>query len=176
MLIMKPFYLILTLLLITSCSAVKVNYDYEKDSDFSGYSTYGYFADMQTGLSELDEKRFLRAMDIALQSKGLKFSEESDLLIDVKSTVYEGGPQNSVGVGIGGGGRSMGGGVSVGIPVGGQKLKREVQIDLIDAKKNVLLWQAISESAFKEADPPVVKEEKMQELVFKIFEKYPPKK
>ncbi|WP_047246300.1 DUF4136 domain-containing protein [Maribacter thermophilus] len=173
---MKPFNLILIILLITSCSAVKVNYDYEKETDFSGYSTYGYFNDMQTGLSELDEKRFLRAMDIALQSKGLKFSEESDLLIDVKSTVYEDGSQNTVGVGIGGGGRSMGGGVSVGIPVGGQKLKRELQIDFIDAKKNELIWQAISESAFKESDPPVVKEEKMQELVFKIFEKYPPKK
>ncbi|MBQ4914082.1 DUF4136 domain-containing protein [Maribacter sp. MMG018] len=173
---MKPFCAILILFFITSCGAVKVNYDYEKETDFSGYSTYGYFDDMQTGLSELDEKRFLMAMDITLQSKGLKFSEESDLLIDVKSAVYEDGPKNTVGVGIGGGGRSVGGGVSMGIPVGGEKLKRELQIDFIDAKKNVLVWQAISESVFKEEDPPVVKEEKMQELVLKIFEKYPPKK
>lgn len=169
----KAKYL-LVLLLVVSCNAIRVNYDYEKEVDFSAYTTYNYFGDMQTGLSQLDEKRMLNAMSITLQSKGLKFSEEPDILIDITSAVFKEQPGNSVGVGLGGGGGNVGGGVSLGIPVGGTKLSRELQIDFVDAKKDILIWQAVSQSPFKEGNLPVIKEQKIQELITKIFVKYPP--
>ncbi len=172
---MKYFGFLVLLLLLASCSAIRVNYDYDQAADFSAYSTYGYFPDMETGLSQLDERRLMNAMDATLQSKGLLFSEEPDMLVNVKSTILRGQSSNAVGVGVGGGGGTIGGGISVGIPVGGAKLTRELIIDCVDAKKDVLLWQAASESPFKEADIPIVKEQKMQELVTKIFDKYPPK-
>ena len=172
---MKTAKFFLIFLILVSCSAIKVNYDYEKETDFSAYNTYSYFGDMETGLSELDEKRFLSAMDITLQRKGLLFSEEPDILINVTSAVFRNQPSNSVGVGLGGGGRNVGGGVSIGIPVGGPKLDREIQIDFVDAKKDMLVWQAVSQSPFKEGDLPIVKEQKIQELITKIFSKYPPK-
>ena len=172
---MKYFSYILSILCFISCGSTKVNYDYERTTDFSAYTTYNYFDDLETGFSQLDEKRLMNAMDITLQTKGLKFSEEPDIFINIKSTVFKSQPSNSVGVGLGGGGGNVGGGLSVGIPVGGPKLKRELLIDFVDAKKDILVWQAVSESSFKESDSPATKEQKMQELITKVFDKYPPK-
>ncbi|MFX0555350.1 DUF4136 domain-containing protein [Maribacter sp. CXY002] len=172
---MKKLFSIAFITVLLSCSATKVNYDYDKSTDFSSYNTYNYFNDLETGFSELDEKRFLNAVAITLQSKGLKFSEEPDIFIDIKSTVYRSRSNNSVGLGLGGGGSTIGGGVSVGIPVGEPKLTRELQIDFVDAKKDMLIWQSVSTSPFKEGEPPALKEKNIQELVAKIFDKYPPK-
>lgn len=172
---MKSIYIFFIVMLFISCSTIKVNYDYERETDFAGYNTYNYFGDIQTGIPELDENRFFKAMDITLQTKGLKFSEEPDILIDVKSIIYEAQSGNSVGIGLGGGSGGLGGGVSVGIPVGSPNLTREIEINFIDARKNTMVWQAIGTQPYKEGAPPAIKEEKMQELVAKIFEKYPPK-
>jgi len=78
-------------------------------------------------------------------------------------------------VGVGGTGRNVGGGVSVGIPVGRPNLERIIQFDFVDSKKDMLFWQAISTSSLKEDLPPVVREQKFQELVAKVLAKYPPK-
>ncbi len=172
---MKYLNILWVILLLSSCSTVKVDYDYERETDFTAYNTYNYIADLQTGLGELDENRFFRAMDITLQAKGLKFSEEPDLLIDVNSIVYETQSGNTVGVGLGGGGGAIGGGVSIGIPVGSPKLTREIELNFIDAKKDILVWQAVAKAPFREGEPPALKEEHLQEMVNKIFEKYPPK-
>lgn len=172
---MKYPSLLFLIILMVSCGATQVNYDYDKNTDFSAYTTYGYFTDIETGLSQLDERRLMNAMDATLQSKGLLFSEEPDMLINIYSMVLRAQSNNAVGVGLGGGGGAVGGGISVGIPVGGPNLSREVKIDLVDAKKDLLIWQAISESTYREEDTPAEKEKKMQELVVKIFEKYPPK-
>jgi len=64
--------------------------------------------------------------------------------------------------------------VSIGIPVGGPKMTRELQIDFVDSNKDMLIWQAISESPFREGDTPQEKSEKIQAVVDKIFSKYPP--
>jgi len=172
---MKRILLIPILLLITSCGAIRVNYDYDKETDFSDYTTYNYYSDMNTGLSELDTKRLLSAMDIVLKNKGLLFSEEPDFLINIQSNSYQAPRNNSVGVGLGGTGRNVGGGLSVGIPVGQPKLERKIIFDFIDAKRDVLFWQAESTSSYKENTTPEIREQKIRELVEKVFEKYPSK-
>ncbi|SNR29370.1 protein of unknown function [Maribacter sedimenticola] len=162
------------LLLFASCGSIKVNYDYDGQTDFTSYSTYNYFGDMETGLSQLDEKRLMDALDATLGEQGYMFAEEPDVLINIKSTVFSTQQGNNVGVGLGGGGGRVGGGVSIGIPVGGPKMTRELQIDFVDANKDMLIWQAISESPFREGDTPAEKSEKLQAVVDKIFSKYPP--
>ncbi|TLP82205.1 DUF4136 domain-containing protein [Maribacter sp. ACAM166] len=173
---MRFFLFSVILILLTSCGAAKVSYDYDNQTDFSSYTTYNYFDDMETGLSELDEKRLLDAMDASLSEKGFMFAEEPDVFINITSSVFRSQPGNNVGVGLGGGGGSLGGGVSIGIPVGSPKLRREIQLDFVDANKDLLIWQALSESSFREADAPREKEEKLQILVAEMFSKYPPAK
>ena len=171
---MKILKISIIILFLTSCNAVKVSYDYDNQTDFSAYTTYNYYDNLATGLSELDEKRLLDAMDEVLGEKGFKLSEEPDILVNIKSDVYQTQAGNNVGVGLGGGGGSLGGGVSLGIPVGGPKLSRELQVDFVDANKDMLIWQALSKSPFREGGTPMERQEKLQQLVAKIFSKYPP--
>ncbi len=165
-------YLLLAICCL-SCNAVRVYHDYEKEVDFSAYTTYNYYPDMDAGMNELDTKRLLRVLDSTMQMKGFLLSEEPDFLINIQSKTYQGSPNNTVGVGVGGTGRNVGGGLSVGLPLGKPKLERQIQFDLIDSQRDVLYWQGISESSFRENASPSVKEEKFRKIVQKVFDKYP---
>lgn len=162
-------------LLLVACSSVKVNYDYDREVDFSAYTTYNYFSDMQSGLSPLDEKRLLTVLDSTLQRRGYRLVDEPDFFINIMASEYPSGPRNTVGVGLGGGGRNIGGGIAVGIPLGSPRMRRSIQIDFVDAQRDALFWQAVAESGFREDASPFVKGEKFKALVQKVFSKYPPK-
>tara|TARA_R110002051_G_scaffold107681_2_gene180591 strand:+ start:2776 stop:3297 length:522 start_codon:yes stop_codon:yes gene_type:complete len=165
----------LFLLFITSCSSVRVNYDYDKKTDFSSYTTYNYYPEMETGLSGLDTKRMLVLVDSTMQAKGIKLSEEPDFYIHIQSDSFRSAQNNNVGVGVGGGGGNVGGGISIGLPLGQPKLEREIRFDFVDSQKDVLFWEASSVSGFKENVSPEIREQKLREIVTKVFEKYPPK-
>lgn len=169
--------LVLFLTLIgLSCASVKVSYDYDRTTDFDNYSTYNYFIDMETGLSQLDEKRLLHHLDTTLAGKGYLLAEEPDFYINILSSEFRNTANNNVGVGVGGTGRNVGGGVSVGIPLGNSGWQRRLQFDFVDAQKNALFWQAISESGYRDNASPSVREEALRKLVFKVFAKFPPEK
>jgi len=172
---MKGISYILLVLFFTSCHVVRVQTDYERETDFSNYSTYNYFSDLETGLSELDEKRLIKILDAAMQAEGLLLSEEPDFLVNIQSGIYQTPRNNTVGVGVGGTGRNIGGGVSVGIPIGQSNVQREIQFDFVDSQKDIMIWQAISKSHLNENLTPVEREKKLQEIVEKVFSRYPPK-
>ncbi|NNC33359.1 MAG: DUF4136 domain-containing protein [Croceitalea sp.] len=173
---MRKFALLLILGLLASCSSVRVNYDYDRATNFSNYTTYNYFNDMDSGLSPLDEKRLLRLLDSTMQVKGFLLAEEPDMFINILSNEYQELPQNNVGVGVGGTGRNVGGGISVGLPLGRSGLKRSIQFDLVDAQKDALFWKAVSESNFKEGGTPIMREQQLRNVVSKVFAKFPPEK
>ncbi|NAY92894.1 DUF4136 domain-containing protein [Muricauda sp. JGD-17] len=158
-----------------SCSAIRVNYDYDSQTDFSGYTTYNYFSDMQTGLSGLDERRLIRALDSMLQSKGYRLTEEPDFFINILSEEYRSAPNSAVGVGVGGTGRNVGGGVSIGLPISNSGIQRMIQFDFVDAQRDMLFWQAFSESGFRDNASPSVRESQLRAVVKKVFSKFPPK-
>src|SRR5690606_28845524 len=78
---MKTIVPILLVLFLSSCNAVKVNYDYDKETDFSSYTTYSYYPDMETGLSALDVGRLTKAIDSTMRGKGILLSEEPEFYI-----------------------------------------------------------------------------------------------
>tara|TARA_R110002051_G_scaffold186882_2_gene256558 strand:- start:92 stop:622 length:531 start_codon:yes stop_codon:yes gene_type:complete len=165
---------ILVVLLLISCNAVRVNYDYDKETDYSSYTTYNYYPDMKTGLSQLDTKRLLDAIDSTMQIKGMLLAEEPDFFINITSNSQRQPRNNTVGVGVGGTGRNVGGGLSIGLPIGQPDLERVIQFDFVDSQKDELFWQAVSESSFKENLSPEAREAKLKQVVDKVFSKYPP--
>ena len=169
---MKKLASIFFLLFFISCG-VTVNYDYDKSTDFTKYNSYSYFANMNTGLSELDTKRFFNVLDDAMALKGFTLAEDSDFIINIESTIYQ-EPQSSSSVGVGVG--SGGGGVSVGIPIGQGSISRQIKFDFVDAETNQLFWQAISSEADVLTDNPEQREEKFKNVVAKVLEGFPPKK
>jgi len=171
---MKLLRILLFTLLIFSCGSINVNYDYDKQANFSDYKTYNYYSDLETGLSALDTKRMLMVLDQALQTKGLSLSENPDFYINIQSEQYEGTNRNTVGVGLGGGGRNVGGGISLGIPIGQSKVSRQIIIDFIDENKSGLFWQAVAESAFNPNASPEKREASLKAIVDKVLSQYPP--
>lgn len=171
---MKTLKILLIALLIVGCAPIRVNYDFDRTVDFSKYKTYQYYGDMKTGLSELDTKRLLDAMDAKMTSLGFSVSETPDFLIDIKSVQFQGAPRQTVGVGLGGGGRNAGGGVSIGIPVGSAPMNRQITIDFVDQKGKGLFWQAVSESNYNPNAIPGEREERLKAIVEKILAGYPP--
>ena len=130
---------------------------------------------MKTGLGDLEEKRLIKVLDAAMRNKGLLLSEEPDFLINIQSKMYQAANGNSVGLGVGGGGRNVGGGLSVGIPITSSKVQREIIFDFVDSQKEELFWQAISVSSFNENLSPTEREDKLVEIVDRVLSKYPPK-
>jgi hypothetical protein len=169
---MKHFLLALMFLLTVSCASIYVNYDYDKTADFSKYKTYQYFGDLKTGLSELDTKRLLNALDSTLANKGFAISNTPDLLIDIKSSDYKSN-RETVGLGVGGTGGNLGGGITIGLPLGQAKTTRVINFEFVDAKTKQLFWQAKSESGFNTNTSPEQRENRLKAIVNKVFKKYP---
>jgi len=172
---MKSLKFILLGLLIISCAPIYVNYDYEKGTDFTRYKTYNYYSDIETGLSELDTRRLLDVLDVKLQSKGLTLSATPDFFINIQSTAFQNAQNSSVGLGVGGSGSNVGGGISVGIPIGQSKVNRQIIFDFIDENGVGLFWEAVSESSMNPNTTPEKREEQLQAIVEKVFNEYPPK-
>jgi len=170
---MKPFRIIL-LLLITACAPIYVTHDFEKGTDFNKFMTYGYYSDIETGLSELDTKRLFIILDRQLQAKGFTLSDAPDFYINIQSSEYQEDRRNTVGVGVGGTGRNVGGGVSVGIPIGQAKIARQIIFEFIDEDGIGLFWQAVSESSIHPNATPDKREAALQAILEKVLKKYPP--
>lgn len=168
-------YLVL-LLLVVSCTPIRVTYDFERTTDFSKYKTYNYYSDVNTGLSELDTKRLLDALDTSLQAKGFTLAEKPDFYIDIKSSEYQEDQHSSVGVGMGGTGRHVGGGISFGIPIGQSNINRQIQFDFVDENAHSLFWQAVSESSYSPNATPEDREAHFKAIVDKVLSGFPPKK
>ncbi|NRA93329.1 MAG: DUF4136 domain-containing protein [Psychroserpens sp.] len=171
---MKYFPVLLLVCLLFSCGSIRVNYDYEKTTDFDQYKTYNYYANLETGLSQLDEKRLLDVLDEVMASKGYTLSKEPDFFVDIKTSEYMEPSRSNVGVGIGGTGGNVGGGVSIGIPVGQNNYNRQILFEFIDEKKTELFWQAVADSNFSPNASPEKREALFRSIVTKVMEGYPP--
>ena len=173
---MKALKYLLVCIIISSCGPL-VSYDYEESTDFTKYKSYNYFDDMETGLSVFDQKRIMRALDSQLTALGLQRKIEADFYIDIKTQDVQPRTNSSVGVGVGGTGRNVGGAISVGVPVGNNLLSREITIDFVDLSEGEkLIWQAVCEALYKPNDTPEKRDEYFDKIVERILSKYPPKK
>jgi len=172
---MKNLQFVPLLLLIVSCAPIRVTYDYERTADFSKYKTYNYYSDINSGLSDLDTKRLLDALDAGLQAKGLSLSDTPDFFIDIKSSEYQENQNSTVGVGMGGTGRHVGGGISIGFPIGQENINRQIQFDFVDENGIGLFWQATSESSYNPNATPEKREADLRAIVAKVLAVFPPK-
>ncbi len=173
---MRKLIFLLVIPLLAGCGSVRVAYDYERGQDWSGYRTYAYYPDLQSGLSELDERRLLNAVDQVLTEKGYRQSEDPDLLINIYSEAYRQATGNTVGIGVGGTGGNVGGGISLGIPLSGSSLQRQLTFDLIDGARQSLVWQALSTDNYRETADPTQREARFLSIAEKVFSGFPPRR
>ncbi|TXE06881.1 DUF4136 domain-containing protein [Gelidibacter salicanalis] len=175
--IFKVVPVLMLFVLMASCSSVKVASDFDKNADFNQFKTFAFF---KTGIdkaeiSDLDKRRILRAIESELMAKGFTKSENPDMLVSIftksreKVNVYN----NNYGYGPYGYGWGWSpyywnsGYNSVSTSTEGTLF-----VDFIDAKKKELVWQGMGIGYLSQKMDK--KEERINEFVAKIMEKYPP--
>ena len=176
--ILRTLPFLALLILISSCSSIRVAADYDKEATFKAYKTFAFF---KTGIdkaeiSDLDKRRILRAIETELLAKGFTKSETPDVMVSIftKSQQRVNVYNNSWGAGAwgwGGFGPGWGWGWN-NQPSISTSVQGHLYIDLIDTKKKELVWQGMGTGYLTKNTEK--KEAKIQEFVSKIMEKYPP--
>ena len=172
--LIKTLPLFVVLMMVSSCSSVRVASDYDKNVDFSTYKTFAFY---KTGIdkaeiSDLDKRRILRAIESEMIAKGFTKSENPDILVSIftksreKVNVYNNG-WGPYGYGWGWSPYYWGNYNTVSTSTEGV-----LYIDLIDSNKKELVWQGVGTGYLTQNMEK--KEERIKEFVSSIFEKYPP--
>ncbi|WP_081211751.1 DUF4136 domain-containing protein [Salegentibacter sediminis] len=169
-----PVILLLTVFL-TSCSSVRVASDYDREADFNSYQTYAFFKPGidKAEISDLDKKRILRAIESEMQAKGFTKSDNPDMLVSIFTktneniNIYQ---NNMMGWGYGWGWHPWYWGS--GYNTVNRTSEGTLYIDFIDAEEKELVWQGMGTAAL--AREVNKKQERINEIVQEILEKYPP--
>jgi hypothetical protein len=164
-------------LVLSSCVSIRVASDFDKEIDFSNYTTYAFYKKGvdQVEINDLDKKRILRSIANAMESKGFSASENPDLLINFKTTSEENVAVNQDPYGYFG----FGWGPYWSPFYGGfythtfhSSVEGILYIDLIDATTKSLVWQGkgVGNITVSSKD----RDARVDEFVTKIMENYPP--
>ena len=169
--ILNTFPALFFVLLMTSCTSVRVASDYDKAADFNSYKTFAFY---KTGIdkaeiSDLDKRRILRAVEVELIAKGFTKSENPDLLVSIFTKSRE---KINIHNGFGSYGYGWGWSPWYYNSQVSSSTEGSLYIDLIDANKKELVWQGIGKGYISQSMKQ--KEERIKEFVMKIMEKYPP--
>ena len=171
----KTLTLLALLILLSSCSSVKVAADYDKEAKFNDYKTFAFF---KTGIdkaeiSDLDKRRILGAIETALLEKGFTKSDTPDLLVNFftkekqQINIYNNN-FNSFGYGWGWArGPFLGTRYNV-----SNSTEGTLYIDLVDTKRKELIWQGIGRGNLTTSVKH--KEERINNFVNSILCSYPP--
>lgn len=164
----------LVLLVMSSCTSVRVVSDYDTTASFDNYRSFAFFKPGvdKAQISDLDKKRILRAIDTELTAKGMIKSENPDLLISIftkereRVDVYN----NNFGWGWGWNPWWWGGGFGNTVS---SRTEGTLYIDLIDTTTNELVWQGLGTANISHLSVER-KIARIQEIVAKILEEFPP--
>jgi hypothetical protein len=165
---------VLGFFILTSCSSVYVNTDYDKKANFAAYKTYAYNKSSidKLEISDLDKKRILNAIDAVMPTKQFSKSTNPDVLISLFTKERERvNVHNNMGWGPGWG-WGMGWGMGMGFTHTTTTPEGTLYIDIVDAKTKELVWQGIGTGYLTTNFEK--KDERIAEFVTKILEKYPP--
>ena len=180
------------MLLLASCSTVRVSSDYDQKVNFNEYQTYAFYKPGidEAEISDLDKKRILRAIDAEMSAKGFTKSENPAILVSIfakaqeRVDVYQNnwGWGGFGGFGWGGFGWGGFGGFGWGGPWGwgggfgntvSSRTDGTLYIDIIDKANKQLIWQGQGTAPLRSGDVEK-REARIQEIVSEIMNIYPP--
>ena len=172
--------LLAIMLVLSSCSTVRVASDYDQTVNFNDYKTYAFYKPGidKAEISDLDKKRVLRAIETEMAAKGFTKSENPAVLISIfakankRVDVYQNNRFGFGGFGWGGFGPWWGGGAAFGNTVS-ERTEGILYIDLLDVDKKQLVWQGKGTASLISGNVDK-REARIQEIVKEIMEVYPP--
>ncbi len=164
---------ILGAFLLSSCASVNsVTTDYDVSTDFSRYTTYNFWDDVKQDTEEspkydqLDERRIKEAVARALETKGYQYTDNNpDLLANVRVMVKT--RRNATTFNPYWGFWGFGGTNNINI---NEYEEATIVVDLVDAERNVLVWQGSIESP--SVRDPEERDRKIKDAVGKMMLKF----
>ena len=171
---LSTLIIIITLFFI-SCGTPRMVYDYDKEADFTRYTSFDYYPDLQLYMSPFDSTRVIEQFEQALLAKDIKRASNPDLFVNIGSEQFETPSRNSVGIGVGGTGRHVGVGIGGQIPLESNTISQVFTIEFIDASKDQLVWQCNYEGRFTKNMTPNEKEAYFKDVFDKVLSGYPPR-
>jgi hypothetical protein len=148
---------------LIGCSSVQVRTDYDRDTDFSQYGSFGWAEDRSDGgVRSLHDARIRSAVERTLTARGYTVTDRRpDALL-----TYHAAVQRQVAVSPRPF-RSRWGGADVrSWPEG------TLVIEVVDPSLRQIVWRGVARSVLDRSDDPVAR---IEEAVHEIFEKYPPR-
>jgi hypothetical protein len=170
------FIPVIFIFILSACSSVRVNYDYDKNIDFNQYKTYAFHKKGvdKVEISGLDKKRILNAIDAELSKKGMIKSDNPDLLVNIFTKERERIDVNQYNAGWGyGWGYGWNPYLWGGRTYVSSTTEGTLYIDLIDANKKELVWEGQGVGYLTQNREQ--KEKIINEFVAKILAQFPPK-
>jgi hypothetical protein len=173
----KIYLLFFVIVIITGCSTISVNQDYDPAYDFSKLKTFGFIPiTEEAGIDQLNATRLGDAIKANLTAKGYTLSEQADFGIalfftkDTKTNIQSTGYGYGYGYGYRGYG-GMGGSTYV-----TQYEEGTLVIDFVDMAKQELVWRGVGTGAL--SDSPSVEERtaNINNAVTQILGQFPPTK
>jgi hypothetical protein len=172
---MKYVSVLIMSIFLSSCGAT-LTVDYDNKKDFSEYTSYEFYHDIDSGLNQFADDRIKAAIDKSFQDRGFMKTDYCRFYVNFYASEYLSESQNTLGIGVGGGSGNVGVGVSGGIPIGGNVVNQRLTIDIIDASAGQsLAWQVIIQGELKENATPEQKEAYYFAEIDKALKKFPPK-
>ena len=176
-------YALPAMMLASGALAQDVKYNFDAETDFSKYKTYGWASHPESvGIDELTLRTLATAFDAELAKKGLSKTDatKSDLVIvyqlalksEKQLTSYDSG--YGYGPGWRGGWYGSGGGISTTtsstITIG------SLALDMYDLSTKRLVWRGVGEKALDGKAKPDKQAKNAAKAAEKILKNYPPKK
>ena len=167
--------LLVFVMVLSSCSSVKVATDYDSKTDFNQYKTFAFYKKGidKAAISDLDKRRILKAIEVEMLAKGFKKSKNPDLLVSIFAK-----SRKQVDIDSRRGFNdfywfpSYYSNDRIRIT---KRTEGALFIDFIDAKKNKLVWQGIGRGSLKAINSSS-KKERITTFVNEVLMKYPPGK
>lgn len=171
--------ILLLLVILSSCSSVRVAADYDREANFDNYKTFAFFKPGidKAEINDIDKRRILRAIEAELIAKGYTKSENPDMLVSIftKSNQRVDVYNNAWGNGAWGWGGYGGWGWRSGWNNNQVSTSTEgvLYIDLINTKKKELIWQG-SGTGNLEMRNIEKKEARIKKFVSEMLMLFPP--
>jgi hypothetical protein len=174
----RNLFLILFFISLTvSCSIYGVSYNYDQQTDFAEFKTFGWMqVPEKAGISSLVVQRVKNAVNAELKSKGLMMmSNNPDFLIAEHLGKKDKVQVMDWGYNYGAYGRYRRyGGRGSGRISASQYEEGILILDFVDAKSRKLFWRGTAKAQVQNVNTPEKSEKIRNAAVKKILKKYPP--
>ena len=176
------FLSVLAVLLLTSCTSVRLGLDYDTSTDFSTFRTFAWFPDSQrkdddTNLKNpLMDARIRTAIEDTLSSRGYGKVplESADFLVGYHLSIEKKLDVNTMNATFGYGRYGRGGSVGFQTSVS-EYDEGTIIIDIADSETEILVWRGSGSRRIGESRDPDTMTEKVNRAVSEILSQFPPK-